>query len=407
MATVYRARDARLGRDVAVKILHSQFAADPDFVDRFRQEAEFAAGLSAHPNIVAIFDVGEDGDLHYIVMELVEGRNLKEIIRAEAPLPTDRAFRIGQGIASALAFAHQRGLIHRDIKPQNILVSTDGSVKVADFGIARSLGASQMTRTGIVMGTAHYISPEQAQGAPASASSDIYSLGVVLFEMVTGRLPFDADNQLAVAMQHVHDVPPSPRQLNSGVSADAAAVVLKALNKAPEDRYRSASEFGLALQRRDAGRTEQLTAVQPLAAAAAGATLGGSRQPPPVGPPSPPTGSDITPPNPWRSTLLILGGIVLVAGLAIGGFYAVKALTTPGSTPTPTATTTPTKTPVPATATSTPTSTPVPPTATATATATSTPTPIPTPAATPTPAPTPTPLPTPTSAPIPTPTSAG
>src|SRR5579884_467604 len=178
MSTVYRARDHRLGRNVAVKILHAQFAADHDFVERFRQEAEFAAGLSSHPNIVSIFDVGEDGDLNYIVMEVIEGQNLKQLIAAEAPFTVDRAFTIGQPIASALAFAHQRGLVHRDIKPQNVLVASDGTVKVTDFGIARSASSSQMTRTGLVMGTAHYLSPEQAQGRPAGAASDIYSLGI-------------------------------------------------------------------------------------------------------------------------------------------------------------------------------------------------------------------------------------
>jgi len=410
MSTVYRAHDARLGRDVAVKVLHSQFASDPDFVERFRQEAEFAAGLSAHPNIVSIFDVGEDGDLHYIVMELIEGRNLKDLIRAEAPLSVERTFAIGQGIASALAFAHQRGLIHRDIKPQNILVASDGSVKVTDFGIARSASASQMTRTGVVMGTAHYIAPEQAQGQPSTAATDIYSLGVVLFEMLTGKLLFDADNPLGVAMKHVHEAPPSPSRVNPAVPTAASAVVIRALAKDPAERYRSASEFGLAMQRRDPGETGQVTTVQPIVGPASRAqdTVVVGRRPPPPGPPAPPGGADATPPNPWRTTLLVLGGLLLIAALAGGGFALANALGSGHArpTPTPTATKVPTVKPTKA-----PTSTPSPsPTKPPAPTPTPSPTtpPPPTPTPTPTqPQPTPTPLPTPTPAATPTPTTSG
>jgi eukaryotic-like serine/threonine-protein kinase len=418
MSTVYRARDHRLGRDVAIKILHAQFAADHDFVERFRQEAEFAAGLSAHPNIVSIFDVGEDGDVRYMVMELIDGRNLKDLIRDEAPLTTERAFAIGQAIASALAFAHQRGLIHRDIKPQNILVSPDGSVHVADFGIARSAASSQVTRTGVVLGTAHYLSPEQAQGQPASAASDIYALGIVLFEMLTGNLPFDADNALAVAMKQVHELPPSPNKLNPDISPGAAAVVLRALNKDPGERYRSAAEFGLAMQQQEPPSVEQATAVQPLAAASAVSqetTVVRHVPPPPVDPPNRPTAlGDEQPPNPWRTTLLILLGVAIVAGLATGGFFVYGAATSKHATPTPTATAKPRPT---HTSTSTPTSTPtnvpstptpVPPTPTSLApTATSTTVPTATLKPTPTKQPTQPPQPTSTPKPTPTPTPFG
>lgn len=419
MSTVFRAHDQRLGRDVAIKILHAQFAADSDFVERFRQEAEFAAGLSAHPNIVSIFDVGEDGDIRYMVMELIEGRNLKDLIRAEAPLSTERAFAIGQAIASALAFAHQRGLIHRDVKPQNILVSPDGSVHVADFGIARSDASSQVTRTGVVLGTAQYLSPEQAQGQSAGAASDIYALGIVLFEMLTGKLPFEADNALAVAMKQVHELPPSPNKLNPDISPGAAAVVLRALNKDPAERYRSAAEFGLAMQQQEPPTVEQATTVQPLAApddVSQETTVVHAVPPPPVVPPTRPTalGDDQTP-NPWRTTLLVLLGVALVAALATGAYFVYGAAANKHSTPTPTPTATATpvkkKTPTPrttpsATPTSPPTSTPVPATSTPTsppATPTSTPVP-PTPTLKPTATPKPTQPPQATSTPKPTPT---
>lgn len=395
MSTVFRAHDLRLSRDVAIKILHPQFSTDADFIERFDQEAEFAASLSAHPNIVSIFDVGQDGDLHYIVMEIIDGRNLKDLIRAEAPISVDRTFAIGEAIASALAFAHQRGLVHRDIKPQNILVSRDGTVKVTDFGIARSSGSSQITRTGMVMGTAHYLSPEQAQGKPAEAPSDIYSLGVVLFEMLTGSLLFDADNPLGVAMKHVHEQPASPNRLNPNVSPGAASVVLRALNKAPEDRYRSAAEFGLAMQQRQLPDREQSTLMQPIAPAVTRASTPVTqqttvvRQPPGGGsvPPAPPTGPSSGPPNPWRSTLLILLAILLVAALAAAAVFAYKKLNSNIIAPTPTPTATRVVKPTP-----TPTRKPH---------HTPTPTPSPTPRPTVVP-PSPTPTNVPTSTPIPT-----
>lgn len=408
MSTVYRAHDQRLGRDIALKVLHPQFAADKDFIARFRQEAEFAAGLSTHPNIVSIFDVGEDGDLHYIVMEQVEGRNLKDLIRSEAPLSVDRAFAIGQAIASALAFAHQRGLIHRDIKPQNILVAPDGDVKVTDFGIARSSTATQTTRTGIVLGTAHYIAPEQAQGQPAETASDIYSLGVVVFEMLTGELLFDADNALAIAMKHVHDAPTSPNRLNPNISPGAAAVVLRALNKNPAQRYRSAAEFGLAMQQKDLPEIDQGTVVAPLAGFSGPSETAGqdtvviSRQPPPPTPPAPSVSDAAPPPNPWRTTLLILLALFLIGAASAAGFFVYRNATAV-TKPTPTATAKPTKTPKPPTRTPSPTaipptSTSVPPTARPTPTSPP-PTPTPRPTRTPTPTPTPpqaTPTPDPT-----------
>jgi len=247
MATVYRALDTRLGRTVAIKVLHPQFARDEPFLQRFQQEAEFAASLGAHPNIVAIYDIGEDGPTRFIVMELVEGPTLKELIRERAPFPVGEAFSIGQQVASALDFAHKRGLVHRDVKPQNIMVTPEGVAKVTDFGIARSLSASQLTRTGMVIGTAHYFSPEQAQGKGVTPASDIYSLGIILYEMLTGHLPFDADNAVGVAMQHLHSEPPSPWDYNPSLPTRPVATVLRALEKDPERRYRDAAELAAAL----------------------------------------------------------------------------------------------------------------------------------------------------------------
>jgi serine/threonine protein kinase len=264
MATVYAARDKHLHRTVALKVLHPQFTGDPEAVKRFRREAERAAGLTGHPNIVSIYDVGEDDGLRYIVMEFIEGRTLMDVIHDEAPFSVDRAFDISAEIASALEFAHRRGLIHRDIKPQNILMSPEGQVKVADFGIARALDATEMTGPGMVLGTAHYLSPEQAQGKLADFSSDLYALGIVLFEMLTARLPFEADNAVGIAMQHVQAEPPSPRRFNPAVSAEAAAVVLRGLNKQPSERYSSAAEFALALRRHVQQPVEQATMYRPI-----------------------------------------------------------------------------------------------------------------------------------------------
>ena len=245
-------------------------------------------------------------------------------------------------------------MIHRDIKPQNILVSRDGGVKVADFGIARSSTSSQLTRTGVVMGTAHYISPEQAQGKPAEAATDIYSLGVVMFELLTGELSFDADNALGVAMKHIHDAPPAPNKLNPAIPPAAAAVVLRALDKDPRDRYPTAAEFGLAMQQQKLPEGEQATVAAPLvdssalAATAMLHTAGGDGVPPATRPPAPPGGTGNEPPNPWRTTLIILGALVLVGLLAAGSVFAYGLATKKSATPTPTP---------PATATSTPTAT--------------------------------------------------
>jgi predicted Ser/Thr protein kinase len=244
MATVYLARDRRLGREVAVKVLRPDLAGDGGFLRRFQREAAAAAALSSHPNVVAIHDIGQDRDLHYIVMEYVEGETLTDLIEREAPLAVPRAFALGAQIVSALDAAHRRGLIHRDVKPQNVLIAPDGQVKVADFGIARHSASTSSTEPGSVMGTPDYLSPEQARGAEVGPASDLYSLGVVLYEMLAGHRPFAADTPLGVAMQHVQDDPPP---LAAAVPPRAAAVVRRALAKNPSRRYRSAGEMRAAL----------------------------------------------------------------------------------------------------------------------------------------------------------------
>ena len=247
MGRVHEAEDLRLGRHVAIKVLLSQLTTDPDFLRRFEQEGRLAASLS-HPNVVGVYDVGQDGQFHYIVMELVDGQTLKEAIGRTTPLPVPEAIRIAVEVAAALSAAHARGLIHRDIKPQNILLTADGQVKVADFGIARRTTATAATQTGTVLGSVHYLSPEQARGLDAGPPADLYALGITLFEMLTGRLPFTADNPIAVAMQQVQSQPPLPRQFNRSIPPALEAIILKLLAKNPAERYPDAASLTAALR---------------------------------------------------------------------------------------------------------------------------------------------------------------
>ncbi len=249
MAEVYRARDRLLDRPVALKVLFPELSVDRAFVERFRREAQAAAKLS-HPNIVPVFDWGEDAGSYFIVMEFVDGRPLSAVLRESGPIEPGRAAQITAQVAAALASAHRHGVVHRDIKPGNVLITNEGQVKVTDFGIARAVNTEEsLTQTGAVMGTATYFSPEQAEGIGVDARTDIYSLGVVLFEMLTGRPPFLGDTPVSVASKHVRDVPPTPRELLDTVPVELEAVTMKAMAKLPDQRYQSAEDFRADLLR--------------------------------------------------------------------------------------------------------------------------------------------------------------
>jgi len=317
MADVWCAEDSMLNRRVALKFLHPQFAQDAQFVERFRREASSAAGLQ-HPNVVGVFDRGTVDGTHYIAMEYVEGASLKDLI--ERGLSVGEAVEIVRQVLSGVRYAHGRGIVHRDLKPQNVLVDAEGRARVTDFGIARA-GVSEITQTGSVLGTAQYLSPEQAQGLPVTAASDIYSVGVMLYETLTGRVPFDADSPVSVALKQVSERPRPPGELNPAVSHALDGVVLRALAKDPVNRFASAEEFIQALDVAEAdpsgaafGDTSSYAAV----AAAAGTV------PPPPPPEEPPESKGFF--TPGRLALLAL---VL---LAIGGVVALLLLKD-GSTP--------------------------------------------------------------------------
>jgi beta-lactam-binding protein with PASTA domain/tRNA A-37 threonylcarbamoyl transferase component Bud32 len=254
MAQVYRARDRLLDRPVALKVLFPELSVDRAFVERFRREAQAAANLS-HPNIVPVFDWGEDGGTYYIVMEYIDGQPLSQALRAGGPVPADRVAQIGARVADALAYAHRHGVVHRDVKPGNVLLTSDDQVKVTDFGIARAVNTEEsLTQTGAVMGTATYFSPEQAEGVGVDARSDIYSLGVLLYEMIAGRPPFVGDSPVAVASKHVREQPPPLRDLSPAVPPALEAVIAKAMAKSPGNRYQSAAELRTDLERFADGR---------------------------------------------------------------------------------------------------------------------------------------------------------
>jgi len=327
MAVVYKAHDTVLNRVVAVKVLRDTFAQDVDFRARFQREAQAAANLT-HPNIVTVYDYGQDGPQSYIVMEYIEGRDLKTVIRSEAPLLLDRATDLMVQACAALGTAHRAGLVHCDVKPQNILVTNDGRVKVTDFGIARAMSASVPQNVETVWGTPQYFSPEQAAGEPPTPASDVYSLGVVLFEMLAGRVPFDAPDHTALALQHMQDQPPPLTALNPAVPIQIEQIVNKALAKDPAQRYRTADHLGRALL--DYRRaTSQATGYQRVVPVPTGSTtVAATPARPPVVAPLVSSGTD------WLGWMLGTLAFVAVVGLIPLFVLVWRAYSQPVSAPT-------------------------------------------------------------------------
>ncbi|MCW3038237.1 MAG: pknB [Solirubrobacterales bacterium] len=258
MADVYCAEDLQLGRKVALKMMYARFGEDPDFVERFRREASSAAGLQ-HPNVVGVYDRGDEDGLQYIAMEYLEGRTLKQIVIDEAPLAPARAVDLVEQVLRAARFAHKRGIIHRDLKPHNVIVDAEDRAKVTDFGIALA-GASDMTQTGSIMGTAQYLSPEQAQGQPVDARSDLYSVGIMLYELLTGKVPFEGDSAVSIALKQVSAAPVPPSQLNPAITPALERAVLRALAKSPADRPADAEAFIAELEAARNGLATDATA---------------------------------------------------------------------------------------------------------------------------------------------------
>jgi serine/threonine-protein kinase len=345
MADVYLAEDQELGRRVAIKILNGRHANDAQFIERFRREAKNAAALN-HPNIVSIYDRGEAEDTYYIAMEYLDGRTLKELIVGRGAAPVNVAIEYARQILSALRFAHRHGIVHRDIKPHNVLVDGEGRVKVTDFGIARA-GTSQMTEAGSIVGTAQYLSPEQARGGEVDPRSDLYSLGIVLYELLTGKTPFDGETPVEIAMKHLSNTPKPPSKLRPEIPPELDMVVLRALAKNPDDRYQNADEMEADLERVARGRPVAATTVDsatqvmrtaPAAAALAGATAATMIAPPAataattVAPPPVVEEEEYTEPGgadrplwPW----LVAAGFVVAA--IVAGFFVYHELS--GSTP--------------------------------------------------------------------------
>lgn len=358
MAHVYRARDRVLGRPVAIKILRPEYASDENLLARFQREARAAAAL-LHPNIVSVYDVGQDGDRHYIVMEYMPGPTLKEVIRQRAPLPVEQALKVAEQVCAALEYAHRHGVIHRDIKPQNILFSEDEEVvKVADFGIAKSRLDPEITAERLALGTVKYISPEQARGVEVVPQSDLYSLGVVLYEMLTGEQPFTGDTPVSIALQHIEADPPPLRQFNPYIPPAVEEIVLRCLAKDPRHRFLSAREMRLALERYRLVGAEVTGAIPQSLSIPPGQPAAYPQPPAPRAPEVPAYPPYVVPRRPPASTreaglgplgiallVLIAAGLVSLAALGIRFWPALFPPATPAPTPLPTATATPTALP--------------------------------------------------------------
>jgi serine/threonine-protein kinase len=310
MSSVFRAHDRMLERNVALKVLHDHFSDDDEYVGRFRSEARAVAQLS-HPHIVTVIDRGEDEGRQYIVFEYVDGQNLKELVRRSGPMPVRRALELAIAIAEGLAFAHAQGLVHRDVKPQNVLLSDEGEVKVTDFGIARSLEMDGgVTLTGTVLGTSTYISPEQAGGKGVTAATDVYSLGVVLWELLAGEVPFPGDNFVTVALRHINEPPPDLLAVRPDVPPRLAAAIDRALAKRPEDRFRSMEAFEQELRRCLGELDGEQTAVVP------------SQAMPPAPPPPLPyvhqAPARRTRSGRGRRIALVAAGLLAIAAIVVG-----------------------------------------------------------------------------------------
>jgi len=342
MAEVRRAVDQRLGRSVAVKQLRTDLAVDPTFQARFRREAQSAAGLN-HPTIVAVYDTGEEIDplsgvsIPYIVMELVEGPTLRDVLREGRKLLPERALELTQGVLEALSYSHKAGIVHRDIKPANVMLTPNGGVKVMDFGIARAVAdtSATMTQTAAVIGTAQYLSPEQARGETVDARSDLYSTGCLLYELLAGRPPFVGDSPVSVAYQHVREAPVPPSQLDPEITPEIDAVVLKALAKDPDDRYQSAAEMRADIARLLSGEqttAQRTTAVVPMAAGAMAANAYDTPThvagPPTVLPPEDLEEAEYEEEEPQKSRvgLAILIAALIVLALGLGGWALYRVL---------------------------------------------------------------------------------
>jgi serine/threonine-protein kinase len=331
MANVYLAEDQELGRRVAIKILNERHANDEQFVERFRREAKNAAALS-HPNIVSIYDRGEAEGTYYIAMEYLDGRSLKELILSRGPAPLNVAIEYVRQILSALRFAHRHGIVHRDIKPHNVLVDAEGRVKVTDFGIARA-GASQMTEAGSIVGTAQYLSPEQARGTNVDQRSDLYSLGIVLYELLTGTLPFNGDTPVEIAMKHLSQTPELPSVLRPELPRELDLVVTRALAKDPDERYQSAEEMDADLERLSRGAAvspeteESATQIMRAPTGPMSATAATMIVPPrrgayaPLPPLPPPVYYDLEEPIHRRPIWPWVAAFLFVLGAAVGGWF--------------------------------------------------------------------------------------